>query len=91
MNEETQDENLKPVAENRLQKVTKFQIVKPVNMTWTELGKILRDVRYRYWRLANMAVCENYMRFHQQFRAAVPSTSTESNEIHKVKNLNRRP
>ena len=69
----------------RLQKVTKFQIVKPINMTWGEFGKMLRNVRYRYWRLANMAVCENYMRFHQQVRMR----QTDSNEIHKVKVLNR--
>jgi hypothetical protein len=31
----------------RLQKVATFQIVKPVNMSWTEFGKMLRDVRYR--------------------------------------------
>lgn len=41
---------------NRLQKVATFQIVKPVNMSWPELGKMLRDVRYRLSRLANMAV-----------------------------------
>jgi IS605 OrfB family transposase len=69
----------------RLQKVAKFQIIKPVNnMTWEELGKILRDVRYRFWRLANMAVCENYMRFYQ-WRTG----KTEPNENYKVKTLNR--
>lgn len=69
---------------SRLQKVTKFQIVKPVNMTWNEFGKIIRDVRYRYWRLANMAVCENYMRFYK-WRTG----NKETNENHKVKVLNR--
>lgn len=68
----------------RLQKVAKFQIVKPVNMSWTELGKMLRDVRYRYWRLANMAVCDNYMRFYR-WRMGQP----DSNEHHKVKIINR--
>lgn len=72
-------------AENvRLQKVTKFQIVKPVNMTWPDFGKMVRDVRYRYWRLANMAVCENYMRFYQ-WRTGKPVAS----EDYKVKTLNR--
>ncbi len=52
----------------RLQKVTKFQIVKPVNMTWSEFGKMLRDVRYRLSRLANMAVSEAYQNFHQRYR-----------------------
>ncbi len=72
-------------AENlRLQKVTKFQIVKPVNMLWPDFGKMLRDVRYRYWRLANMAVCENYMRFYQwRTHKAAPD------ENYKVKVLNR--
>ena len=68
----------------RIQKVTRFQIVKPVNMSWSELGKMLRDVRYRYWRLANMAVCENYMRFYK-WRTG----QTDSNENHKVKIINR--
>ena len=69
---------------SRLQKVTKFQIVKPVNMAWPEFGKIIRDVRYRYWRLANMSVCENYMRFYR-WRTG----NKEENENYKVKNLNR--
>lgn len=89
MRQDKQEENSNLLSGNRLQKVTKFQILKPVNMTWAELGKILRDVRYRYWRLANMAVCENYMRFHQQFRTVNKNPDAENSEIHKVKNLNR--
>ena len=68
----------------RLQKVAKFQIVKPVNMSWPELSKLLYNVRYRYWRLANMAVCENYMRFYR-WRMG----QTDSNDHHKVKIINR--
>jgi len=68
----------------RLQKVAQFQIVKPVNMSWNELGKMLRDVRYMYWRLANMSVCENYMRFYQ-WRTKQPILD----DNYKVKNLNR--
>lgn len=71
--------------EKRLQKVTKFEIVKPVHMTWGELGKMLREVRYRLWRLANMAVCENYMRYYR-WRTG----KTEQNENYKVKILNRK-
>ena len=78
------------VSTKRAQKVTKFQIIKPLNnMAWSELGKILRDVRYRYWRLANMSVCENYMRFHRQFRMGTKQETKDSNENHKVKILNR--
>lgn len=33
-------------------------------MTWKELSKILRDVRYRVYRLANLAVSEAYLGFH---------------------------
>jgi IS605 OrfB family transposase len=73
-----------PDAEKRLQKVATFQIVKPVNMSWPEFGKMLRDVRYRYWRLANMAVCENYMRFYQW-----RTQQTDANDRHKVKTINR--
>jgi len=53
---------------NRLQKVATFQIVKPVNMSWNEFGKMLRDVRYRLSRLANMAVSETYQNLHQRYR-----------------------
>lgn len=70
--------------EPRLQKVATFQIIKPLNMQWSEFGKMIRDVRYRYWRLANMALCENYMRFYQ-FRTG----QTNSTENHKVKIINR--
>jgi IS605 OrfB family transposase len=72
-------------AEKRLNKVATFQIVKPLNMSWKELGKMLWDVRYRYWRLANMAVGECYMRFHRQIRMG----EEDGGEEHKVKNLNR--
>jgi IS605 OrfB family transposase len=89
MSTEKQKDGPNALPKKKFTKVAKFQIWKPVNMTWAELGKMLRDTRYRYWRLANMAVCENYMRFHQQYRAATPSASTESAEVHKVKNLNR--
>jgi len=68
----------------RLQKVAKFQIVKPLNMSWPALSKMLYNVRYRYWRLANMAVCENYMRFYR-WRMG----QTDSNDHHKVKIINR--
>jgi len=73
-----------PGTEKRLQKVATFEIVKPVNMSWPEFGKMLRDVRYRYWRLANMAVCENYMRFYQW-----RTQQTDANDRYKVKTLNR--
>jgi IS605 OrfB family transposase len=46
-------------------KVTKYRILKPVgDMTWNELGQILRDARYRVYRLANLAVSEAYLNFH---------------------------
>jgi IS605 OrfB family transposase len=67
----------------RLTKVATFQIVKPVNMSWNEFGKMLHDVRYRYWRLANMAVCENYMRFYRW-----RTQQTDTNDHYKVKIIN---
>ncbi len=72
-------------VENRLHKVATFQILKPVTMTWGELGKMLHNVQYRFWRLANMAVGECYMRFHRQIRLG----QAEEGEDYKVKNLNR--
>jgi len=55
-----------PDRERRLQKVATFQIVKPVNMSWSEFGKMLRDVRYRLYRLANMALSEKYLEFQKK-------------------------
>jgi IS605 OrfB family transposase len=52
------------MSQKRHTKVIKLEIVKPVNMTWNELGQILRDVRYRVYRLANMALSEMYLQFH---------------------------
>lgn len=46
-------------------KVARFQILKPTgDMTWKQLAKLLRDARYRVFRLANLAVSENYLNFH---------------------------
>lgn len=48
------------MPESRAHKVLKLRIVKPVNMGWDELGEILRQVRYRVWRLANLRLSETY-------------------------------
>jgi len=46
-------------------KVLKLHILKPADgMTWPELGKILKEARYRVFRLANLAVSEYYLGFH---------------------------
>ncbi|MCX6834205.1 MAG: hypothetical protein NTW07_03575, partial [candidate division Zixibacteria bacterium] len=47
-------------------KVLKLHILKPVDgMDWRELGGLLRDARYRVFRLANLAVSEAYLNFHR--------------------------
>jgi len=51
--------------EPRITKVLKLHILKPADtLTWKELGDILRDTRYRVFRLANLAVSEAYLHFH---------------------------
>ncbi len=46
-------------------KVMRVRILKPADQSsWKDLSKTLRDVRYRVFRLANLAVSENYLRFH---------------------------
>ena len=51
--------------EKRIVKVARFRILKPAGeISWDELGEILRDVRYRVFRLANLAVSEAYLNFH---------------------------
>ena len=54
------------MPDNRITKVLKLEILKPADgMTWNELGQRLRDVRYRVFRLANLAVSEAYLNFHR--------------------------
>jgi len=74
-----------PDKEKRLQKVATFQIIKPVNMSWNEFGKMLRDVRYRLFRLANMAVSEAYLNFHKKYRME----QTDSEGMHKISTLDK--
>jgi len=74
-----------PDKEKRLTKVATFQIVKPVNMSWNDFGKILRDVRYRLFRLANIAVSEAYLNFHKKYRMG----QTDSEGMHKVSTLDK--
>jgi putative transposase len=46
-------------------KVIKFKIDKVLGqMTWGEFKQLLKDVRYRVFRLANLVVSEAYLRFH---------------------------
>jgi putative transposase len=62
-------------------KVVRFRILKPADaQSWSELGKTLRDVRYRVFRLANLIVSENYLAFHlfrtgktKEYKTAKPS------------------
>jgi len=76
--------------EKRLVKVLPFQVVKSTNMSWLDFSKALRDVRYRLWRLANIAISERYVQFQQWYNAdkqeVLPS---DSNERHKLKTINR--
>ncbi len=67
-------------------KVIRFRILKPADgRTWNELGQVLRDVRYRVFRLANLALSEQYLAFHL-FRTGQAQTYAPS----KVAALNER-
>lgn len=69
----------------RLVKVLKLRILKPTGgMTWNELGTLLGDVRYRVFRLANLAISEAYLDFHKR-----RSGGEEASRV-KVSELNRR-
>ena len=53
-----------PKAPKRITKVLKLEILKPAGeMKWAQLVKLLRDARYRVFRLANLAVSEAYPTF----------------------------
>ncbi|MBI1370203.1 MAG: IS200/IS605 family element transposase accessory protein TnpB [Planctomycetes bacterium] len=57
--------NDSPVIKNKRHvKVLRLRILKPVSGTWQDLAKLLRDTRYRVYRLANLAVSEAYLGFH---------------------------
>lgn len=54
------------MADGKNTKVLKLHILKPAgDMNWNELGSLLRDVRYRVFRLANLMISEYYLNFHQ--------------------------
>jgi hypothetical protein len=45
------------MPEKRLQKVARFQVLKPAgDVKWTELGRMLRDAQYRVFRLGNLVL-----------------------------------
>jgi len=53
------------MSEDRHVKVLKLEVLKPTgDISWKELGALLRDVRYRVFRLANLAVSEAYLSYH---------------------------
>lgn len=62
------DKGEKELADQpRHTKVLKLRILKPSgDMTWKELLELLREARYRVFRLANLAVSEAYLNFHQK-------------------------
>lgn len=64
-------------------KVLKLRILKPSGaMTWKELGSALRETRYRVFRLANLAVSENYLEFHKK-RTNDPSEKIRPSKLNK--------
>lgn len=64
-----------------MQKVLKLHILKPADgMTWPELGKLLKDVRYRVFRLANLMVSEAYLDFHR-LRKEEPTGSARVSKL----------
>ena len=66
-------------------KVVKFRIDKVTGqMQWREFTKLLRDVRYRVFRLANLVVSEKYLAFHI-FRTGKP----EEIKSQKISELSR--
>lgn len=51
--------------QKRIVKVARFRILKPAgDLPWDDLGQLLRDARYRVYRLGNLAVSEAYLNFH---------------------------
>ncbi len=67
------------MPDNRHTKVLKLHILKPAgDMSWKELSTLLRDARYRVFRLANLAASEAYLAFHKyrqgdtEYRAPTP-------------------
>lgn len=49
----------------RYTKALKLPIIKPADeMPWDDLARLLRDVRYRVYRLANLAISERYLGYH---------------------------
>ena len=66
-------------------KVLRLQILKPAGqMTWPDLAKSLRDVRYRVFRLANLALSEAYLKFHLRRNG-----KSDEFEIRTIGKLNR--
>ena len=61
------------MPDNSLTKVAKYEILKPEKWvggdrdgdecSWTELGKLLRDVQYIESRIANLMLSEKYVEF----------------------------
>lgn len=70
------------MADNRHTKVLKLHILKPVNMDWDELGSILRTVRYRVFRLGNLAISEAYLDFHK-WRIGEKSEKKQISQLNK--------
>lgn len=56
-----------PAGPARLNKVLKLRILRPADdgRTWDDLGALLREVRYRVYRLANLYLSETYLGFHR--------------------------
>lgn len=40
----------------KITKTMRFEVIKPINNTWNELGKVLRDSEYAVWKTANKTV-----------------------------------
>jgi IS605 OrfB family transposase len=77
-------------SEKRIVKVAKFQILKPApGMEWKQLAELLRSVRYRVFRLANLCISEAYLEFYlwrigQSDKIKVRKISALNKELRKM-------
>jgi putative transposase len=78
------------MSDKRIAKVAKFQILKPApGMEWKQFAELLRTVRYRVFRLSNLCVSEEYLKYYlwrigQAEKIAVRKISELNKELRKM-------
>lgn len=77
------------MSDKRVVRTVKLQIIKPLDRDWNALGKLLRDIRWRCWTLANEYITQRVIEWQAKKSGGWTGVKLESKPL-SIDQLNQR-